>query len=121
MQGTRLNLVQGIADDFLRLAHDHIQVGLVTIVELNETRGWWKRSHQQRLLPQDPQPIDILPPEADGVPLCQKNPAPTLTVSASMVVLKKNANMQCRVVILRMFLDVTLTSAVAVAVPMTNE
>ncbi len=57
----------------------------------------------------------------DLPPLCQKNPAPTLTVSARMVVLKKKANTQCRVVILRMFLDVTLTSAVAAAVPMMNE
>ena len=51
----------------------------------------------------------------------QKNPAPMLTVSARMVVLKKKATTQCNVVILRMFLEVTLTSAVAQAVPMTNE
>jgi hypothetical protein len=78
-----LNLVQGMADDFLRLAHDHIQVGLVTIVELNKTRGWWKRSHQQRLLPQDPQPIDILPPEADGVSVEAEESKPPFALVAS--------------------------------------
>ncbi len=63
----------------------------------------------------------VLPASSALHLLCQKNPAPTLTVSARMVVLKKKANTQCSVVILRMFLDVTLTSAVAVAVPMMNE
>jgi hypothetical protein len=47
----------------------------------------------------------------------QNSPAPIFTVSARIVVLKKNATTQCSVVILRMPLEVMLTSAVAHAVP----
>jgi hypothetical protein len=39
----------------------------------------------------------------------QKNPAPTLTVSARMVVLKKKATMQWIAVVLRMTLEATFT------------
>ena len=44
-----------------------------------------------------------------------------LTVSARILVLKKKATMQWTVVIRRITFDVRLTSAVAQAVPMTNE
>jgi hypothetical protein len=51
----------------------------------------------------------------------QKNPALILTVNARTVVLKKKATTQCSVVSLRIALEVTLTSAVAQAVPMIKE